>query len=73
MREKPCALSYAFRLVPDWFLTRLVFSWFFDIRGNLDNVQEKPTRKTYFSREKKRMALRIYFAKFCFDVNAVFL
>ena len=32
----------------DRFLTRLVFSWFFDIRGNLNNVKEKPTRKTCF-------------------------
>ena len=28
---------------------RLVFSQFFDIRGNLRNVKEKPTRKTCFS------------------------
>ena len=45
--------------------TRLVFSRFFEIRGNLGNVKEKPTRKTCFSREKKRLALRIYQAKFC--------
>ena len=44
---------------------RLVFSRFFDIRGNLGNVKEKPTRKTCFSREKKRLAPRIYQAKFC--------
>ena len=44
---------------------RLVFSRFFDIHGNLGNVKEKPTRKTCFSREKKRLALRIYQAKFC--------
>ena len=44
--------------------SRLVFSRFFDIRGNLGNVKEKPTRKT-FCREMKRRALCIYFAKFC--------
>ena len=44
---------------------RLVFSRFFDIRGNLGNAKEKPTRKTCFSREMKRLALRIYLAKFC--------
>ena len=44
---------------------RLVFSWFFDICGNLGNFKEKPTRKTCFSREMKRLALRIYLAKFC--------
>ena len=44
---------------------RLVFSRFFDIRGNLGNVIEKPTRKTCFSHEKKRLAPRIYQAKFC--------
>ena len=45
--------------------TRLVFSRFFYIRGNLGNAKEKPTRKTCFSREMKRLALRIYLAKFC--------
>ena len=44
---------------------RLVFSWFFDIHGNLGNAKEKPTRKTCFSHEMKRLALRIYLAKFC--------
>ena len=44
---------------------RLVFSRFFDLRGNLGNVKEKPTRKTCFSREKKRLTPRIYLAKFC--------
>ena len=38
---------------------------FFDIRGKLGNAKEKPTRKTCFSREKKRLAPRIYLAKFC--------
>ena len=47
------------------YLDRLVFSRFFDIRGNLGNVKEKTTRKTCFSREKKRLAPRIYQAKFC--------
>ena len=32
---------------------RLVFSRFLDLRGNLEIVKEKPTRKTCFSREKK--------------------
>ena len=49
---------------------RLVFSRFFDIRGSLGNVKEKPTRKTCFCREMKRLALRIYLAKFC---SAAFL
>ena len=47
---------------------RLVFSRFFDIRGNLGNVKEKPTRKTCFSREMKRLALSIYLAKFCISL-----
>ena len=38
---------------------RLVFSRFFYIRGNLGNVIEKPTRKTCFSREKRRLSPRI--------------
>ena len=46
-------------------LARLVFSRFFSIHGNLRNVKEKPTRKTCFSREMKRLALRIYLSKFC--------
>ena len=33
---------------------------FLDLRGNLGTVKEKPTRKTCFSREKKRLATRIY-------------
>ena len=44
---------------------RLVFSRFFYICENLGNVKEKPTRKTCFSRKMKRLALRIYLAKFC--------
>ena len=44
---------------------RLVFSRFFDLRGNLGIVKEKPTRKTCFSHEKKRLTPRIYLAKFC--------
>ena len=44
---------------------RLVFSRFFDIRRNLGNAKEKPTRKTCLSREMKRLALCIYLAKFC--------
>ena len=46
-------------------LCRLVFSRFLDLHGNLGIVKEKPTRKTCFSREKKRLAPRIYQAKFC--------
>ena len=48
-------------------LIRLVFSRFLDLRGNLGNVKEKPTRKTCFSREKKRLAPRTstHLAKFC--------
>ena len=38
---------------------RLAFSRFLDLRGNLGIVKEKPTRKTCFSREKKRLAPRI--------------
>ena len=44
---------------------RLVFSRFFYIRGNFENVKEKATRKPSFSREMKSLALRIYLAKFC--------
>ena len=44
---------------------RLVFSRFLDLWGNLGIVKEKPTRKTCFSREKKRLAPCIYQAKFC--------
>ena len=44
--------------------SRLVFSRFFDIRGNLGNAKEKPTRKTCLSREMKHLALCIYLAKF---------
>ena len=39
---------------------RLVFSRFLNLRGNLGIVKEKPTRKTCFSREKKRLAQRVY-------------
>ena len=46
-------------------LSRPEFSRFLDLRGNLGIVQEKLTRKTCFSREKKRLAPRIYQAKFC--------
>ena len=38
--------------------TRLVFSRFSDFRENLGNVKETPTRKTCYSREMKRLALR---------------
>ena len=44
---------------------RLVFCRFLDLRGSLGNVEEKLTRKTCFSREKKCLAPRIYLAKFC--------
>ena len=56
-------------------LNRLVFSRFFYLRGNLGNVNEKPTRKTCFSRKKKRLTPRIYLAKFArryfSDVNEI--
>ena len=45
--------------------TRPVVSQFLDLRGNLENVKEKLTRRTCFSREKKRLAACIYQAKFC--------
>ena len=54
---------------------RLVFSRFFDIRGNFGNVKEKPTRKTCFSREMRRLALPSTLQNFAgrrfFDVNGV--
>ena len=47
-------------------LFRLVFSRFFVyFRGNFGDVKEKPTRKTCFSRDKKRLTPSIYLAKFC--------
>ena len=46
-------------------LGRLAFSWFLALRRNLGNIKEKPTRKTFFSGKKKRLAPRIYHAKFC--------
>ena len=55
--------SFCNKLVPE--SDRLIFSRFLDLRGNLGIVKEKPTRKTYFSREKKRLPPRIYQAKFC--------
>ena len=50
-----------------WFIRilRLVFSQFFDIRGKLKNVKEKPIRKTCFPHEMKRLTLHIYLPKFC--------
>ena len=47
---------------------RTVFSRFLDLDRNLGIVKEKPTRKTCFSRKKKRPAPRIYQAKFCLVV-----
>ena len=45
---------------------RLVFSSYFDVHGYPTNAkEEKPTRKTCFSREMKCLALRIYPEKFC--------
>ena len=38
---------------------------YLNLFGNLGIVKEKPTRKTCFSREKKRLATHIYPAKFC--------
>ena len=54
---------------------RLVFSPFFDIRGNFGNVKEKPARKTCFSREKSALlhaSIRQNFAwRHFFDVSGV--
>ena len=44
---------------------RLEFSQFLDLRRNFGDVKENPIRKTCFSREKKRLAPRIYLVKFC--------
>ena len=44
---------------------RLVFSRFLDLCENLGIVKEKPARKICFSREKKRLAPRVYQEKFC--------
>ena len=38
------------------YVNRLVFCRLLDLRGNLGIVKEKPTRKTCFSHEKKRLA-----------------
>ena len=38
---------------------------FFYFCRTLRNAKEKPTRKTCFSREMKRLALRIYLSNFC--------
>ena len=46
-------------------MSRSVFSGTFEIRENLENIKEKQTRKNCFSSEMKRLALRIYLAKFC--------
>ena len=48
----------------------LVFSRFLDLPGSLVISIEKPTKKTCFSREKERVAPRMYKAKFC---QALFL
>ena len=40
-------------------IIRLVLSQFLDLCGYLGNGKEKPTRKTCFSREKKRLTPRI--------------
>ena len=45
--------KYTFSRIP--LNCRLVFTRSFDSRGNLENVKEKPTRKTCFSPEKKRL------------------
>ena len=44
---------------------RLVFSRFFYICRNLEYIKKKPTKKICFSRELKRLVLRIYLVKFC--------
>ena len=43
----------------------LVYSHFLELHGNLENVKGKPTKKTCFSSEKKRLTERIYETKFC--------
>ena len=57
--------------------SRVVFSLFFDIRGNLGDVKEKPTRKTRFSREMKRLVyastLQNFARRHFFDVNGVYI
>ena len=56
-------------------IIKLVFSRFFDIRGNLGNVKEKPTGKICCSREKSALlpaSSRQNFAwRHFFDVNGV--
>ena len=56
-------------------MARLVFSRVFDIRRNLGNVKEKPTRKTCFSREMKpwlyTSTLQNFARQHFFDVNRV--
>ena len=44
----------------DWYLVG-----FFYFCRTLRNAKEKPTRKTCFSREMKRLALSIYLSNFC--------
>ena len=63
--NKFCSLAMCFNKGVGLEFHRLVFSRFFDICGNLGNAKEKPTRKTFFSREMKRQTLRIYLAKLC--------
>ena len=48
-------------------LARLVFSRFFDFRENLDNVKEKPARKSWFHASTLQNFARRNF----FDVNEV--
>ena len=59
-----CSMKYVIFQSP----IRTVFSRFLDLDRNLGIVKEKPTRKTCFSRKKKRPAPRIYQAKFCLVV-----
>ena len=58
-----------------WCLYRLVFSRFLDLCESLGIVKEKPTRKTCFSREKKRLlhasTLQNFAMRHFFDVNEV--
>ena len=56
-------------------MVRQVFSRIFYLRRNLENVKEKPTRKTCYPLEKKRLTPPIYPSNFArrhfFNVNKV--
>ena len=72
---KLMGIAYELALKPNWYLldkgfkfqSRLVFSRFLDLGRNLGKVKEKPIRKTCFTREKKRLDLLIFQAKFALE------